>query len=366
MNTVQTKVFFRDNIAAMSGYVPGEQPKVTGLLKLNTNENPYPPSPAVKKVLRNFDSDRLRLYPDPVGCELRNAVAELYSLETENVLLGNGSDDILTIIFRSFVGDGDRFACFYPSYSLYPVLAAIQNVECCEIVLNQDFSLPEDTCAQAENARLLIVCRPNAPTGNSFSLARLESLCHDFSGIVVIDEAYAEFADDNCLDFVRRYDNVIVSRTLSKSYSLAGVRLGYALASPELIEGMMKVKDSYNVNALTQALALAAVRDQDYLRETRTAIIKARDLLSCGLCERGFTVIPSQSNFVFASPPDRDGKAYFDNLREANIIVRYFPGQMTGDFVRITVGKMEEMKRLLEITGELYDYERGEEVGRAD
>ncbi|MFA6715320.1 MAG: histidinol-phosphate transaminase [Victivallales bacterium] len=343
------KSYFRPEIDAMDGYTPGEQPKIPDLLKLNTNENPYPPCPAVLEGLKKIDGERLRLYPDPAADKLRDAIAEIYGYKRENIIAANGSDDMLTIAFRAFT-DKQRSAAFlYPTYSLYPVLAGLQGCEYTEIPLTENFSVDTDYLLEkAAPANLLIITRPNAPTSNCVAINEMRKICAEFDGIVFIDEAYADFSADNCLDFVREFPNVIVSRTVSKSYSLAGLRLGFAIASPELINGMMKVKDSYNVNMLTQFLAEAAIRDQSYLRETAAKIIASRNRLCNELKKMGFRVVDSQSNFIFAAPPDGDGEKLFKALRKENIIVRYFPGEATGKYVRITVGTETQIQRLID------------------
>ena len=338
------KSYFRPAIDAMSGYTPGEQPKVMDLLKLNTNENPYPPCPA---VMDEFDAERLRLYPDPTADKLRDTIAEVYGYARQNIIVSNGSDDMLTIAFRA-LSDAQRPVAFLdPTYSLYTVLADLQGCQCIKLPLNDDFSIKDDLLEKAAPANLLIIARPNAPTGNCINIDDMRKICSEFDGVVLIDEAYADFSADNCIDFVREFPNVIVSRTVSKSYSLAGLRLGFAIASPELIAGMMKVKDSYNVNMLTQYLAEAAIRDQEYLNKTVARIKDSREKLSSELKALGFEVVDSQSNFLFASPPDGDGEKLFNALREQNIIVRYFPGEKTGKYIRITIGTEEQLQRLV-------------------
>jgi histidinol-phosphate aminotransferase len=342
------KSYFRPEIDAMSGYTPGEQPKVMDLLKLNTNENPYPPCPAVLDGLKNADGERLRLYPDPTADKLRDAIAEVYSYKRENIIVSNGSDDMLTIAFRAFT-DAERSVAFLdPTYSLYPVLADLQGCQYIKIPLKEDFSINNDLLEKAAPANLLIITRPNAPTGNNIAIDDMRKICSGFDGIVLIDEAYADFSDDNCIDFVREFPNVIVSRTISKSYSLAGLRLGFAIASPELIAGMMKVKDSYNVNMLTQYLGELAIRDQEYLNKTVAKIKASRTKLTSELKALGFEVVDSQSNFLFASPPNGDGEKLFKALRKQNIIVRYFPGESTGRYIRITIGTEEQLQRLVD------------------
>ncbi len=342
------KSYFRPEIDAMSGYAPGEQPKLINLLKLNTNENPYPPCPGVLDGLKNVDYERLRLYPDPTADKLREAIAEVYNYKCENIIVSNGSDDMLTIVFRAFTDAKRSVAFLDPTYSLYPVLADLQGCQYIKIPLKDDFSINSNLLEKAAPANLLIITRPNAPTGNNVPLDDMRKICSGFDGIVLIDEAYADFSADNCIDFVREFPNVIVSRTVSKSYSLAGLRLGFAIASPEVIDGMMKVKDSYNVNILTQYLAELAIRDQEYLRKTVDKIKVSRTKLSTELKSLGFEVVDSQSNFIFASPPDGDGEKLFKALREQNIIVRYFPGEKTGKYIRITIGSEEQLQRLID------------------
>lgn len=347
----QNKSFFRPEIDAMKGYVPGEQPqkRPKGFIKLNTNENPYPSSRLVKKLLSSIAFDRLRLYPDPVGNELRKTIASLHRLKPENVILGNGSDDILAIAVRSFVGQNESIACLEPDYSLYPVLSQIQGAKCIKIPLGKGFSLPLNLIKKAARAKIFMISRPNAPTGTTFPINAIKNLCSNFHGIVLIDEAYADFAKDNCIGFIKKFPNVIISRTLSKSYSLAGVRIGYALAQKKLINGMMKVKDSYNVNFLTQKIASAALQDQEYLRKITEKIRKTRGYLIDSLRKKGFEVCDSEANFVFASPPDGNAGKLYKYLKKNGILIRYFPGPATGKYVRITVGTDRETKRLLEL-----------------
>ncbi|MFZ2658614.1 MAG: histidinol-phosphate transaminase [Victivallales bacterium] len=341
--------YFRQNIDAIDGYTPGEQPRDMKYVKLNTNENPYPPSPAVAKALKSFCSDRLRLYPDPLSCELRKTIADIFGLKSENVIVGNGSDDILTIATRAFAGENDAIASFEPSYSLYPVLAELQGCSCIKIHLkfDGDFSIPANSAEKAEAAKLFYIARPNAPTGTLFPIDEIRKICRKFKGVVFVDEAYADFADDNCVGLLREFPNLIVGRTLSKSYALAGLRLGYALASEKIIGGMMKVKDSYNVGMLVQAIAVAALKDRKYFNETKKKICRTRAFLVESLTGKGFKVCGSQSNFVFASPADKDGEGLYRHLKKNGVLVRYFKGPVTGRYVRITVGTDSEIKTLL-------------------
>ena len=346
------KSYFRPEIDALAGYTPGEQPKMAGLVKLNTNENPYPPSPRVREAVANFAAQSLRLYPDPTADALRDAIAGRFGCRRENVICGNGSDDLLTMIFRAFTDPRRPMAMPDPAYSLYPVLAAMQGAESRLIPLAEDFSLPADFLERAKGANLIAFPRPNAPTGVSFPRDTMEAICREFDGIVLIDEAYADFADDNCLDFALRFDNVIVMRTFSKSYSLAGLRLGYAVSSPAIVDGLMKLKDSYNTDRLSQTIALAAFEDREYLAECTAKVRATRARLTAALRELGFRVLESQANFVFAAPPGGDGRPYFDYLRRNAVIVRYFPAPRTRAFTRITIGTDSEIDRLLALTRE--------------
>ena len=349
------KSYFRPEIDAIAGYVPGEQPKMANLIKLNTNENPYPPSPQVAEVLRNFDISRLRRYPDPMADGLRDMFAADLGLKRENVIAGNGSDDLLTMIFRAFTSPERPVAVFEPSYSLYPVLAAMQGAPVKRIALERgSFAYPADAAEQAGNANLLIITRPNAPTGNCAPKELVRSYCRDFDGIVLIDEAYSDFAADNCAEFATEFDNVLVMRTFSKGSSMAGIRLGYAFGNPVLISGLMKLKDSYNLDMLTQEVGKANYADKAYRAECTAKIIADREKLTAGLAARGFEVVPSQANFLFAAPPDGDGAGAFALLRENAVIVRYFPGEVTGRYLRITIGTPEENARLLEVISKKY------------
>ncbi|OQA88472.1 MAG: Histidinol-phosphate aminotransferase [Lentisphaerae bacterium ADurb.Bin242] len=343
---------FRPEVDNISGYTPGEQPREAGIIKLNTNENPYPPSPGVSKEMASFDAARLRLYPDPLATAVRAEIAAMTGFSIDSIIAGNGSDDLLTIATRCFTDAVRPMACFDPTYSLYPTLAALQGAKCIQIPLTDDFEVPDDVLKQTEEANLFIIARPNSPTGNLFHKPQIEKICAEFHGIVLIDEAYVDFSRDNCLDFVRTYPNVIVMRTFSKSRSLAGLRFGYAIAHPKIIEGMIKMKDSYNVPMLTQKLALASLWDKAYFDTCIAKVKTDREVLILGLKELNFKVLPSEANFVFAAPP-KNAKNYFLDLKRRNILVRYFPTARTCSYVRISVGSIEEISVLLKTTKEI-------------
>lgn len=345
----------RPEVAAMSGYAPGEQPAdIESWIKLNTNENPYPPSPRCHEAAQSFAFDRLRRYPNATADELRDAIADLFMVTREQVIAGNGSDDILNLTMRLFVGSGESMAMVTPSYSLYASLAEIQGAACRKIQLNPDFSLPDNFAEEVKMCRLLMIPNPNAPTGLPFPIASLKQICDTFSGAVLIDEAYADFADDSAIQLLKSCPNVIISRTMSKSYALAGLRVGFAIASPEIISELMKVKDSYNLGHLPQVIAAAAIKDQDYLRKTVAAIRTERTNLSAVLKDLNFEVVPSATNFIFAAPPDRDGKRCYETLKSHKILVRWFAGPVTGQYVRITIGTPAEMETLIRHLKEMY------------
>ena len=355
MSTLPYKSYFRPEIDAMQGYVPGEQPKMQKLIKLNTNENPYPPSEKVLQALKDLDMKCLRLYPDPLADELCEMIAARWEIERNMVIAANGSDDLLTMVFRAFTSDKLGVSILDPTYSLYKILAQMQHAAVTKIQLvGDEFAMPSDILEQAKNSNLLIITRPNAPTGNSFAKTAMCEICEKFDGVVLIDEAYADFADDNCIDLVKKYSNVIVSRTFSKSYSLAGMRLGYAVGDARLIDGLYKLKDSYNVDLVAQTAARAAFGDEENLRKNCEAIKKTRNETCKALQDMGFSIVPSQTNFLFAAPPDGDGEGYFKALRDEAIIVRYFPGERTGKYVRITIGLPEEMEKVLKATKKRY------------
>lgn len=350
------KSYFRAEIDALEGYAPGEQPKFTNLVKLNTNENPWPPSPAVEKAWREMDWKRLNRYPDPCADKLRDAFASANGVKRENVIVGNGSDDLLTMIFRAFTSPELPVAIPDPTYSLYPVLAAMQGAKVIKIALDEEknFDLPADFLAQAEGANLLIFPRPNAPTGNAFAKEDVRRLCREFNGIVVIDEAYGDFSADNCMEFASLFPNVLVMRTMSKSYGLAGLRLGYAVGAKELIDGLMKLKDSYNVDMISQVIAEAAFSDRAYFNARCEEIKAQRTLLASQLEKLNFKIIPSEANFLFVSPPDGDGERCFKLLRESAVVVRYFPKAAGGKYVRITIGTPDECARLMDVLNGVY------------
>jgi len=325
------------SVRKLVAYVPGEQPKSRNVVKLNTNENPYPPSPKCAEVLSGFDLDRLRRYPDPNFTALREAIAKLNGTSPDKVFVGNGSDEILSLAARAFVEHDGRIGSLDPSYSLYKTLAAIRDVEW----------TPSADCT------LFLLTNPNAPTGVLKPRGEIAAFARKFRGVLIVDEAYADFASDNCMPLAvaEGNRNLIVMRTFSKSYSLAGLRVGYCVGPVELIDALYKVKDSYNVDAVAQAVALAALRDRRYFKANVAKVKRTRKAFVKALEKRGWDVIPSESNFVFARPPEGGMKAaeLFAFLKKREIYVRYFPGPKTGDRLRITIGTDAEMAKLLEV-----------------
>ena len=345
------------SVQALVPYTPGEQPKTRSVVKLNTNENPYPPSPLIAKVLASFDLDRLRRYPDPVFLELREKIAEIHRTSPSHVFVGNGSDEVLTLAARAFVDDDEAIGSFDPSYSLYKTLAAIRNVPFVPSPLADDFSwtTPVTRGPDGRPVALFLLTNPNAPTSTLHPSGLVQSFAGSFPGVVIVDEAYADFAQSNCVPLATGPSNanVIVMRTLSKSYSLAGLRLGFCIGPEHLVEALYKVKDSYNVDAIAQACALAALSDQPWMRRNTSKVLKTRDETAAELRRRGWDVPPSQSNFLFARPVHRPAQEIFEALRARNIFVRYFPGPRTGDRLRISIGTDADMTSLLAALQEL-------------
>src|SRR4051794_36356972 len=321
--------FIRANVRAMAGYTPGEQPREDAFIKLNTNENPYPPSPRVFEAVRAvLSGDRLRKYPDPTGTEFRRTAGRILGVDPDSLLIGNGSDDILTILTRAFVPEGGLVVSPAPSYLLYRTLAEIQGARFQAVPFTADWQLPKPW--PLPKANLTLVANPNSPTGTAVPNAGLEILARELQGPLIIDEAYADFAESNAVALARM-PNVIVTRTLSKSYSLAGLRFGFAIASPALVRELVKVKDSYNCDMLSLAGAQAALDDQAYLNETRAKIVRTRGRLTDELRRLGFDVLPSHANFVWASRRDQPVKPIFEELKRRGILVRYMDYAGHGD-----------------------------------
>ena len=337
---------FRRDIERLEPYVPGEQPAVgTTAIKLNTNENAFPPSPQVRDALRVVDIDRLRRYPRPFADEFQAAAAEVLNVDTSWILPGNGSDDLLTQLFRA-VTDSQRGVTYpTPTYVLYRTLANIQGCPVTEIPYDDTYTLPTTQLADA-SAPLTIIANPNSPSGTAASLDELRILAESTKGILAIDEAYVEFSNGSALDLTHEYDHVIVLRTLSKSHGLAGLRLGFAIAQPSLLEGLAKVKDSYNVDAISAHLGAVAIQDIAYTKKVTERIVAARSHLTDSLEALDFYVWPSQANFLLVRPTHCTAKTLYEALKSRNILVRYFDEPRLANTLRITIGTDKENQAL--------------------
>jgi len=341
--------YTRSEVRQMAGYVPGQQPSPgSRIIKLNTNESPLPPSPrvavAITDVLRN--DSIMRRYPDPQSLELRRIAARISGCQSSQVIAGNGSDELLRVVLDTFVEKDETVAFFSPSYSLYPVLTRIRGGRIKSLPLFQEGSIYQP---DTDGIKLFFLTSPNAPLGFSFSNDYIRELAQRLNGILVVDEAYADFAGDNALALVHEFDNLIILRTLSKSYGLASLRVGLGFAASALIEQLDKVRDSYNLDRLAQIGAQAALADQDYLQKTVSLVIKERQHLSAALQDLGFKVEPSQANFVFVTPPQ--GCLAVDlqaALEKSGFLVRYFSNPDLAHGLRITVGLRSEMDQLID------------------
>jgi len=351
----------RPLVHELHAYVPGEQPKIKGLIKLNTNENPYPPSPKVLAAVKNAVDARLRLYPNPTAEKLRAKLAKLHGCKPENIIIGNGSDEVLALAVRAFTEPSPKSKVqspksvvqfFTPSYSLYPVLADIHGAAKNAVPLKSDFSLP--SVAELKrgekwsfNAALTLVTTPNAPSGRGYKTAELEKLCRAQKGVIVLDEAYVDFANENAVKLALRFPHVLVARTFSKAYSLCFQRVGYFIGHAELIAALAKIRDSYNVNGLGQIAAEATLDDLKFYRANFKKIIATRDSLSRELTKLGFRVLPSQTNFILAKPPLFPAKDWLQKLRDRKILVRWFSAPEVSDYLRITIGTPAEAAALV-------------------
>jgi histidinol-phosphate aminotransferase len=349
------KEFWSSRIRDLVPYTPGEQPKDRQFIKLNTNENPYPPSPRALEAVRRGADEGLRLYPDPECSELRSALARRYGLKEEQVFVGNGSDEVLAFAFQAFFGVGDTIAFPDITYSFYPVYANMFGIQCKTVPLKEDFTVPVDALIGGNQG--VVLANPNAPTGIELPERELRRLLAGNPEVVVIvDEAYVDFGGQSAVALLDQFPNLLVVQTMSKSRSLAGMRLGFAFGSENLIQAINCVKNSinsYTLDRLAIAAGTAAVEDEAYFRECCGKVIATRERTAQGLRGLGFTVLPSSSNFVFASHPRYPAQALFEQLREAGILVRYFKQQRIDNFLRISIGTDSEMDRLLEVLGEL-------------
>jgi histidinol-phosphate aminotransferase len=358
------KNLIRPLVRGLHPYVYGEQPKIRGLIKLNTNENPYPPSPRVLRAIKNAVDGRLRLYPNPTAEKLRDKLARLHRCKLENIIVGNGSDELLALAVRCFVEPKPEVKnqksksakaivqYFTPSYSLYPVLADIHGAAKNEVRLKLEFGLPN--VAELKHgkiwdfgAALTFVTTPNAPSGRGYKTSGLEKLCRAQKGVVVLDEAYVDFAEENAMKLALKFPHVLVARTFSKAYSLCFQRVGYFVGDAGLISALHKIRDSYNVNGLGQIAAAATLDDLNYYRANFKKIIATREWLSRELTKLNFHVLPSRTNFILACPPEFSAQAWSQKLRARKILVRWFNAPEVKDYLRITIGTPSEATALV-------------------
>ncbi len=346
-NGASAMSYFRPEIEAMDGYVPGEQPQAGKFIKLNTNENPYPPSPNVLRAIQQAAEGGLMRYPDAMANAFRNRAAEVLGVDRDGILCGNGSDDILTIVTRGLVGQGQSLRLPSPSYVLYRTLAQIQGARYEEVPFQSDWTLSPAFGEATDDLRLVFLPNPNSPSGTVVSLDAIEELAARLPCPLLVDEAYVDFCGQNALELVARNEKIMVSRTLSKSYALAGLRFGFVVAQPQIAYQLTKVKDSYNCDSLSIAAATAAIDDQAWLRENVAKIRTTRGRLASQLEEMGFSVVPSQANFVWCTHPEQSAETIYEQLKRNRVLVRYmnYPGWGAG--LRISVGTDDQIDALL-------------------
>ncbi|MBN2159420.1 MAG: histidinol-phosphate transaminase [Spirochaetes bacterium] len=339
--------YWNTRLREAAEYQPGEQPQgLEGYIKLNTNENPFPPSRAVVEAIQAAAGDALKRYPDPAARELRKAYAAAKGIDPENVFVGNGSDEIFTLLFRGFI-EPDGVAAFgYPSYSLYSTLAEMNGIRYETVPLNRDFSYNLPGFSKKKYA-MVIIASPNNPTGTYCEVGEIRSFLGKFKGLLVVDEAYIDFYGGSSIKLIGEFENLIVTQSMSKSYSLAGLRIGFAAAGAGIIRGLMKIKDSYNIDRLAIAGAIAALKDTRGFAYNNEMVVSNKEYLEESLKALGFEVVPSRANFVFTRHPSVAAAEIYRLLKEKMILVRYFSGPVQSEYVRISVGTMMEMKRLV-------------------
>jgi len=355
--------FLSTKYNSLEPYTPGEQPRVNGrLIKLNTNENPYPPAPGVLEVINDEELAKLRLYSDPEASLLVEAIAENFKIKKNQVITANGSDEILAFIFMAFQGGSGKV--YYPeiSYSFYPVYCDAFGAKGVKVPLDDDFSIKPADYYDADG--LIVITNPNAPTGMAFTTEQIEDiLMHNRDNLVVIDEAYVDFGAESAVQLIDKYDNLLVVQTFSKSRSLAGSRIGYAMGNEEIISDLNTIKFSfnpYNLDRLAILAGVEAMKDTKYFEKTRMQIMATRESFIEEMKNMGFRILPSKANFVFAENSEISGEKYFQKLREDNIIVRHFKNDTISNYVRITIGTPEEMTLLLKKTRSILDEIKGE------
>lgn len=347
--------FWNKTLREMDEYMPGEQPRdIDEYIKLNTNENPFPPSDKVLKAINEAVNSNLRRYPDAQCTRLRETFAEQNSLAPENVFAGNGSDEIFTLIFRGLIEKNGTAAFPYPSYSLYNTLAQSNGVKFEKI--NMDSSFNTDMAGFLEKPyNMVVIANPNNPTGTFVESGKIEQFLKAFSGLLVVDEAYVDFYGGSAIDLVKKYDNLVVTRSFSKSYSLAGLRIGLAVGHKDIIRGLVKIKDSYNIDTLAQAGAAAALMDRKTFDYNIGMLRSNKEYLEERLDDLGFERVPSRANFLLARHPQISSEELYLKLKEEKILVRHFKGPVISDYVRISVGTMMELKKTCAVLGSILE-----------
>jgi histidinol-phosphate aminotransferase len=349
-----------ERIKKLTPYVPGEQPRDRKYIKLNTNENPYPPSPRIQAFLKTFDYDELRLYPDPLAIHLREKIGDLYHLPTGSVFVGNGSDEVLSFAFFAFF-DNSCGDLLFPefTYSFYPVYCDFYSIRYKKVPLTPDFGINLNAFLQPESSSGVIFPNPNAPTGMNINLKEIKEFLNTYPGdrVVIVDEAYIDFGGESAAILVPEYKNLLIIKTFSKCRSLAGLRLGYALGQVPLIKALFTVKDSFNsypVDVLAQKIGVLAIEDNGYYNHINSQVVTTRDILTRSLRKLGWIVFPSKANFVFTGKPGIAGEEVYHTLKQHGILVRYFNKEGIKDFVRISVGTDKEITILLKKVKELF------------
>ncbi|MBP3706083.1 MAG: histidinol-phosphate transaminase [Clostridia bacterium] len=350
-------IFLNEKYKNLEVYTPGEQPQDMKYIKLNTNESPYPPSPGVVAAINAEQIENLRLYSDPECNKLREAMANLYGVKKENIYLSNGSDDILNFSVMAFCSDNTPAAFPEISYGFYKVFAELHNVTYKTIPLKEDFSIDYKDYMGLNS--FIVIANPNAPTGRYLSLEEIEQIIKgNPNNVVLIDEAYIDFGGESVYPLTKRYKNLIVVGTFSKSRSMAGARLGFAIADQDLIDDLNRIKYStnpYNINRLTLAAGEAAIKEDRYYKENCKRIINTREYTQKNLCDLGFTVVPSKANFIFAKSDKISGQALYENLKKRGILVRHFNMSKINDYNRITIGTVEEMQTFIKTVKEILE-----------
>lgn len=342
------RTMYRPAVTSLAAYVPGEQPPPGKYIKLNTNENPYPPSSSVVDAIKQAASGALNRYPDPMATAFRSAAAEALGLPgPEWILAGNGSDEILTLLVRGFVGEGEKLAMPFPSYVLYRTLAEIQGAEWMQAEFDEHWQLPNGFGESADQLKLALLPNPNSPSGTVVSREEIIHLSSRLSCPLVVDEAYADFAEENCIELVAKHENIFVSRTLSKSFGLAGIRFGFLVAQPDVITELAKIKDSYNCDSIAIAAATAAMNSMQWLTDNCSKIIATRNRMAQELEKIGFQVTPSQANFLWCRHEKIEHRVIYDFLKSQQILVRLMDFGHRGDGLRISVGTDEQIDALL-------------------